>query len=211
MVAIKSEIAGPDVFLAHSFADRMLAQSVARALEIAGLSSFSFVQLEQAAEWQDRLREAIAGCRAFVAVLGSSAPVSSWLAFEVGAAQGWAKPTFVVTENGADIEVPPFLAGFRRITHADLPTLVDALKQSVEPLSADDMTTLTQLYRELSVPSDQLRLRRGALTTLRKEFTKQTGRDTSPETLLLALLRLRKRGELPRVRRSASKRSDSQT
>jgi hypothetical protein len=182
-----------DVVISHALRATELAKEIADtfravALEPAASNEFSFEVDDGAA-----LREAIMESRAFLAVV-SSAVLTSWMAFELGAAQVWDKPVFALMSDA--LAKPP--AALKRAViynAAGIDKMVRAVKASGERLTSDQRQSLADVYAGMSVRFDEFLLEPAHVDELSERFKLRTHRSVSGERLFSELLRMRKQGE----------------
>lgn len=191
--------AGHDVFLSYAFDDASAAAVVRSELEEGGLSVYDVAEQPKGEEgiWQ-QVRDALTESEAIVLVLDRSTLVPN-LAVEIGAALAWSKPIFVVSGRIDPESLPSYIQSFRRFDITALRPLVDAIRQSKAELNEPELNWLRDWYARTSVPLDQVLRDPSRLDRLATEFERQWHRSIAAQRLLQALLRLRKRGELPRV------------
>ena len=99
-----------DVFLSYSAADAKFAGEIARILQLFDLSVFDKNALPTGERLEQAVWDAMAESQALVMVV-STAPPSASTIFEIGAAQGWNKPVYVVATDPALMHLPSFLHG----------------------------------------------------------------------------------------------------
>lgn len=189
----------PNIFLSCSSRDKEAADEVIRALTEAEFDVFADADLQAGSTWRDAIRGAMLESDAFVVVASSDTADSPWLALEVGAAMGWGKPIHVVSTD--DGPLPVHLQHLQVTRLSDLPGLIRSVRRETRPLSRAERDLLTTIYVGVGVPTDKLMLDPDAATQLVEEFNRRTRTTTSADRLLRELLRLRKVGRLPRLRR----------
>jgi TIR domain/Nucleoside 2-deoxyribosyltransferase len=191
-----------DVFISHAAADAKLATSFAKAFRLSGLEPFTDYDVSTSENVSDTVWEALAVCKALVAIL-SHAELSPAMSVEIGAAQAWNKPIYAVVSDPASIRLPSALSRMRLVVPGAIEDIIRDIKTSADELTDDDRETLQAIYLEIGVPldrfaSDHLHLRR-----LTQQFNRRSRKQVSGERLLAELLRMRKRGKLPALRRNA--------
>jgi hypothetical protein len=155
--------------------------------------------------WEAELRKAIVESDAFVMIVDPSQPVSPNSTFELGAAIALHKPVFVVQANDKNGTVPGFLQHYTIFPLTEIDHLAESIKEVCEPLSPDERAALIAVYQETGLPSDRLLSDPLAIEELSDRFRETTGRRVLTKHLVSELLRLRKAGELPRIRASKSR------
>ena len=188
-----------DAFITHSPQDRASGSLVADACRGAGLAVATHFELALLENEGERIREAIAECRAMVVIL-SRLGLSANVGIEIGAAQAWSKPIFGVVDGHTTS--PGVWNVFRKIyTIGRIGDLVREVEKTLRPLSDDELETLKEIYLTQDKTVDQLLRSPGSMTAFVVRFSDVVGRELPGEVLLSELLRLRKGGHLP-VRRS---------
>jgi hypothetical protein len=191
-----------DVFVSHSAQGRAAARTVAERLTDAGMS----VRLDQdilvpGTNWEGALRKAIVQSDAFVVVVDSGDAIAPNATFELGAAMALHKPVFVVQTNSAHAQVPGFLKHYAAFPLAGIDRLAESIREVSAPLTEKEREILIAAYQHMRTPSDQLLADPTAIEQLRESFRSTAGREVSATHLASELLRLRKSGKLPRIRR----------
>src|SRR5690606_28462461 len=79
--------------------------------------------------------------------------------------------------------------------------ILGQILRNLKPLSDDDRTVLAETYRDMNIPTDLLGQSPRVLRQLVEGFTAKTQKQLSGDRLLSELLRMRKRGVLPRLSR----------
>ena len=184
-----------DVFLSYAPQDAKLAVEVARVLQLFDLAVFDAKTMLQGKRMEDALWEAMAESQALVVVVSAAEPSASTL-FELGAAQGWNKPVYVVVADPASTRLPTFLRDSAVFPFSRLEEVARAIKNSSELLTDAEKMVLIEEYQRIGESVDELILQPSLLSKLIKQFKKRAKRQVMPEEVLRTLLRLRKRGEL---------------
>jgi hypothetical protein len=190
-----------DVFLSSAAADRGVAMVVRRAIEDRGLSVFSAENLKVGAPSEDVIRSAMADARVFVAVLSRLSVNSPSIAIELGAAMAWGKAIYLLLEGIGPAELPNPLLRYRSISVSKLADAIKEIERSIEPVTVEQAGVLSELYAAVGVSTEQLANRPSALDQLTHRFNERLGSSFSPERVLQELIRLRKRGGLPKLNR----------
>jgi hypothetical protein len=81
--------------------------------------------------------------------------------------------------------------------------IVRDIKQSAGEFSYEDQEILRDVYLSTAVPVDRFALDHQQLRKITNRFNKATRRNITSERLLWELMRMRKRGSLPALSRSA--------
>ena len=191
---------GQDVFLSYAAGDAAAAATVRHALNEGGLSVFDIRTLVGGATYWEQVRDSLMESEAMVLVLDRATVVPN-LAVEIGAALAWSKPIYIVGGAVRPDDLPGYLASFRFFQLDTLEVLVDAIQRSKVELSETELQWLRDWYSGNALPLDQVIRDPASLDKLAAQFERQSGRRISSERLLQALLRLRKRGELPTIGR----------
>jgi hypothetical protein len=190
-----------DIFLSFSQQDRAVADVVAQSFTTAGLIVFSTNSIEGSQTFADRVLHALIESRALVVIATPRSVKSINVGIEVGAAMSWRKPLYILTEHVAGPDLPPILrSGYVFPIHSFM-KVVDALRRGSQPLGDEDRAVLTDLYSRFQIPTDKLVSDPQSLEAFANAFNKLRNSSISGEKLTQELLRLRKSGRLPRVRR----------
>lgn len=190
-----------DVFLSYSERDRGAAELIRHALAAAGLEAYCVDRLEVGAEVLTELRRALAECSAVLFLLTNSSIRSQNVAFETGMALAWNKPIYVLFDGLEPNEIPDYLKEFHVRRLSDMSEVVHEIGAARQPLSDFERDNLIDLYSECAIPTDQLLRKPIELRGFADEFLDRTGKAIPGERLIQELLRLRKQGQLPRLKR----------
>jgi hypothetical protein len=193
-----------DVFLSADWSDRDLSQILRHAIEERGLSVFAAVDLQRGenADWEDQVRSALADARVFVLLLTRSSVNSTQVVLELGAALGWGKSIVVLTQGLEPTAIPGPLARLRPRPITEIRSVLDQISAGIHPLTGPQAEALGQSYTALGVSTDQLATDPVALDRLTRRFNRATSVEFSAERVLQELIRLRKMGRLPRLKRA---------
>lgn len=190
-----------DVFLSYSHNERPVAEKVAEALDNAGLSVFQSQELPVGEPVSETIRRALAVSDALVLIVPSEGSLQANSAIELGAAMAWHKPICVVRPENGRARIPEFLSAHRVYPISRLDDVVQAVKAGHKPLTPQKLATLKGIYIEMETPTDQFIREPAMLDQLADRFNAQTGSTLQGERLLYEMLRLRKRGEWPRLQK----------
>ena len=187
-----------DVFIAYSEKDKRVALKIKRLLEIVGLQSF--VDLSDVNWSRPTLSgawDALAESRSVIAILGKQSDENAFIA--IGAAQAWSKPSFIVYPPSNPPTVDSAFHRFQLFSTSELDRLVAEVvkSQKAEPLPGQEI--LVDAYLAIGIPTDQLPILPGALDRLKNKVKQLSGKSYAPELILRELVRLRKKGVLPRL------------
>lgn len=191
-----------DVFLSHSLIGGDEAQRVAQALLDAGMNVFDSTSRAASGSPSEEIWNAMAASDAFVVVADPRVSPSANVQVELGAAMGWNKPIFVVrTDEEAANKPVPYLRKYPTYPEGRILDLISAIRTTAASLSNADRDALADAYVQLGVPVDRLIADPSSINDLSDRFqTRSTSRLTG-ERLLQELLRMRKAGVLPRLRK----------
>jgi hypothetical protein len=189
-----------DVFISHAISDREIASDVAHALDSAGLTSFHIGLVEAGNDLSKEIWEALSESRALIAIISPETANYSMGMIEIGAAAAWNKPVFLLINGPSSTRIPAALQNYSIYPLNRLDEVVHAIKSGFEPLSQSERDSLADIYSQLNLPTDQLSQSPSALRDLTVEFNARSGKQFSGERILSELLRLRKKGKLPRLR-----------
>lgn len=197
-----------DVFIVYDRRDEPTATAVADVLRAHGLTVFFNVQqIALETNIEHAIWDAMAESRALVVVLPEE-NASSWLAFELGAANAWNKPIYAVSAYTAHKNIPAALRDEQVLPLARADEIAQSIVTTSDPLSEEDIAHLGDAYESTGVALDHLSLQPQKLAALVKQFNKKSGRKMSGEQIMWNMIRLRKQAKLPKLRKSnISKRS----
>lgn len=190
-----------DVFLSYSTSDRDVAVEIARRLESAGLQAFYDLSLEPGTDLSSAIWDALAECRALIAVISVEATPDAMGMVEIGAATAWNKPVYLVLNGPSSTRLPDVLKSYPVYPRSRLDEVIQRIRTEFEPLTDDDREVLAGVYKELNVSADEISQSTKSLRELTVQFNRRAHKQLSGERLLSELLRLRKKGDLPRLRR----------
>jgi hypothetical protein len=188
-----------DVFISHSHRDREFSAEIARVLRSYDLKVFGDADIAPGERSEDTIWEAMAESQALVAVIPETES-SAWSAFELGAAKAWNKPIYAIASNPTTARLPSSLQGMAIYSPTRIDEIAQEIKRSSRSLSESEKAVLIDEYQRIGVPIDELVLQPGHLSRLTKEFKRHSKREIAAEELVRNLLRLRKRGALPRLK-----------
>jgi len=188
-----------DVFLSYSFTEASTANLVERALTQAGLDVFTPSKVQPTEDLEDSLWRALAESAAVVVILSPDRAPGSSTAVELGAAIAWHKPIYIVHGEARSARLPSYLSSFPAYPISRIDDVVQSVMRTLEPLSEEDRSALCDIYTELGIPTDALLRQPAAIETLAREFYSRRRKQISGERLVQELIRLRKRGGLPKL------------
>lgn len=194
-----------DVFLSYSHRDRGLAELLVQTLQSRGVSIFQLDHLVPGDSIDDAIREQLVECAAVVLLATSNSVQSRNLAFEAGMAIAWSKPIYALYDGVTRDELPGFLSGYRIHPVSEAVKVAEAIKAARDPLAEVQVQTLSRLYGEQATAVDQLIVKPAELAKLTTRFQTETGSRIGGERVARELMRLRKAGQLPRVKRRANR------
>lgn len=190
-----------DVFITHGSRDRGIADLVGRALTDAGLEVYAIHESQPDEDELSEMRTELAGCSAFVVILTQSTVKSPNVAFEIGMALAWNKPVFVLFDGISKSDISQYLRGYRVASVSKLSQVVRDIKKVHEPFSESGRETLTDVYCDIGVATDRLLGQPLLVRELAEEYNKRTKSTLGGEKLVQELIRLRKQGKLPKLKR----------
>ncbi|QDV38104.1 toll/interleukin-1 receptor domain-containing protein [Tautonia plasticadhaerens] len=190
-----------DVFLSASTLDVGVAEVVRRSFESRGLTVFSALEMKAGVRFEDVIRSAMAEARIFVAILTRASMSSANFAVEFGAALAWGKFIYLLNAGISPRDMPAWLSHYRLAPISELDQVIDAILGAIEPLSEEQAVVLGEAYGAVGVASEQLSSRPSSLDQLTQRFNRRAGTSFSPERILQEVIRLRKRGDLPKLSR----------
>jgi len=192
-----------DVFISHAASDSQTAADVAESLQSFGLQSFYPGEVEPGRDLSEAIWQALAECRAFIAVVSPETPTHAMGMVELGAATAWNKPVYLLINGPSATRLPAVLQAYRAYPINRLDEVSHSIRASFDPLSAQELDILRESYLEAGLSVDQLVQSPEHMRKLTHRFSRQSGHDLTAERLLSELLRLRKMAQLPRLRERA--------
>ena len=189
-----------DVFISHAASDSHLATEIADSLESVGLETFHTGTVQLGTDIAEAIWQALAESRALIAIISPDVPTHAMGMVEIGAAAAWNKPVFLLINGPSSTRLPPALSTYPVYPLGRLEEVIRAIRTGFDPLTDNERGVLADIYRDLSTPADQLSQSPKALRELITHFNRRTDKQYSGERLLSELLRMRKKGQLPRLR-----------
>ncbi len=190
-----------DVFLSYSLTEARTAGLVERALTEAGLDVFNPARADPGLPTQEMLWKVLAESAALVVIIHPQRAPGSNTAVELGAAMAWHKPIYVVRAGNGTAKPPAYLERFPAFPLSRIEDVVTSIKRSLRTLSDEERETLCEVYAEMGVSADQLLSDPASLEDLAQKFNSRSNTSYAGERLIQELLRLRKSGKLPRLRK----------
>ncbi len=189
-----------DVFLSYSSSDREVAAEIARRLESAGLHAFYDECIEPGTDLSSAIWDALAECRALVAVVSVHTTPDAMGMVEIGAAIAWNKPIYPILAGPSSTQLPDALKSYHAYPRNRLDDVIQKIRTEFEPLTDHDREVLVDVYKELNVSADEIGQSARSLRELTVQFNRRAQKQLSGERVLSELLRLRKKRALPRLR-----------
>lgn len=194
----------PDVFLSYSSGDKAAAKVVRESLLGEGFVVFDSRQIGPWIKFSDKIWRALVMSEALVLVIPPDGEPLPNSATELGAAMAWQKPVYVVRPANGHAKKASYLRKYKSYPLSRVDDLAKAIRRSRKSLSERELDLLKELYSESGVPVDRLLLEPSELDELASRFAKRIGRQVSGESMMEELIRLRKKGTLPRLRRATA-------
>lgn len=191
----------PDVFLSYSLIDKPAADVVRDSLENAGFDVFDPQKIDKAESISEAIWRALATSEALVLVVPANGEPTPNAATELGAAMAWRKPIFVVRQRNGHAKTARFLSGFKTYPLSRIDDLANAIRRGRKSLSGEDLELLKKTYLEMGVPTDRYMLDPALLDELARRFCDRTDAHIAGEHLLQEMIRHRKQGHWPRLKR----------
>jgi len=185
-----------DVFLSYPSDLASQAKVIVKKFADAGLTVFDFSEIKPSYNIIEEMWQALAESWAIVALIKPGIMPPS-VAVEIGAASAWQKPIYILTEGEGECHVPLYFSKFEVFKTSETGKVVQLISKSLNPLSDEERLALVKAYSKLRVPTDKLFVEPGSIERLKNE----SGVKISGERIMQELLRLRKQGKLPKVRR----------
>lgn len=189
-----------DVFLSYSSDLQRQAEIVAKEFTDAGLTAFSLSELGPDHNVAEETWQALAVSYALVVIIKPNAIPPS-VGVEIGAASAWQIPVYILVEADGEYNLPMPFSKYETFTSSEIGKVVDLILRDRKPLSDEDRQALTKAYVDLRIPTDRLLMEPGSIEQLRNILRKESGLRISGERMMQELIRLRKRGRLPRIAR----------
>jgi hypothetical protein len=189
-----------DVFLSHSLESAPQAKVVAQRFEDAGLSVFDASEVGMGQKALEEVWQALAESWAVV-VLVAPGTMPPSVAVEIGGASAWHKPIYVLTESKDEGQMPLYITKFEVFDISEAGKVVELVQSALRPLTDDVRDALVRSYTTSGVPTDCLLRHPALIERLRDSVKAASGANLSGERIMQELLRLRKRGRLPRLQR----------
>lgn len=191
-----------DVFISHAVSDSHLATEIADSLQSVGLETFHAGTVTPGMDVGEAIWQALAESRALIAIISPDVPPHAMGMVEIGAAAAWNKPVFLLINGPSSTKLPPALGIYPVYPRGRLDDVVREIRTGFQPLTDNERGILADIYRDLRTPADQLSQSPKALRELTTKFNRCSDKHFSGERLLSELLRMRKKGQLPRLRTS---------
>jgi len=189
-----------DVFLSYSMKEHVAVDLVRRALRHAELSVFGIDKVDVGDNIQSTLWRALAESAALVVIISPDEAPSSVTSVEVGAAMAWHKPIYIV-HTGKNIVLPSYLADFLVYPISRVDEVIQSIKRGLTRLSQSELSILREIYVKMAIPTDRLLRDPASIDKLAREFDARCKKKVPGEQLAQELIRLRKTGNLPKLRR----------
>jgi len=188
-----------DLILTYSPGDAIPAAQIANRLAASGLSVLHAVELPTTRRELTTFLEAMREGVAMVVLLSPHHARSSLVPLFVGTAMSWQTPIFVVVEAPGSVEVPSYLRRYPVVSPGKLPDLIAELEALAGPLPDRDQKAILEAYARVGLPVQQLLTDPAEAERLAVEVRPGSRKGMPAGRLLTALVRMRKRGELPRL------------
>jgi len=191
-----------DVFISYSHASYETAKEVAEILRSRGITVYyNSKDSPIGSNIEDITWEAMAESHALVVVLPEQVN-SPWLTFELGAAKAWNKPIYAVSAFSSHQNLPVLLRNIEILPISRAEEIADSISSTTQPLTQEDIQNLFICYSESGLSVDQLLTQPKQLSRLVNLFNKKCSKHMSGEQVMCHLLRLRKQGSLPSLKKS---------
>jgi hypothetical protein len=188
-----------DVFLSHSPQDQGLADLIAEECREAGLEVYRCDDLEPGGTLPIEVRRELVESSAAVFLATRSFAESPNLAYQIGMAMVLNKPIYVLHDGLRQSEIPPFLSQFALHPLSELHAVTDAIARESAELQPAQRRILQQVYKDFSIPVDRLISLPPEADELAATFNHRSAVKLNENRILQELIRMRKRGELPRI------------
>jgi hypothetical protein len=185
----------------HSPNDTGLAELVCAEFREAGLAVYAIHEVRSEHRVLDPMRRELAESLAAVIVLTQASLQSQNPPLVMGMALAWKKPIFVLYDGIQPAEIPRYLSQFETRRVSEAAAVARKIARSSSPLDDAARDALISAYSDLGISTDQLLQKPFAVHELYQRFSEFQDVTVTPERLVQELLRLRKQGKLPRVRK----------
>ena len=189
-----------DVFLSYSSGLREQTRVVSHKFAEAGLTVFDIWEIGPRYNIEEEMWQALAESWALV-VLIKPETIPPSIAIEIGAAEAWHKPIYIVTTVEGEYSLPAHISQHEIVKFSQIGKLVDLISKGLKPLTDKDKDALKKAYLRVRIPTDRLLREPGSIQKLQRLLKDKYGLTISGERMMQELLRLRKTGRLPRTRR----------
>jgi hypothetical protein len=189
-----------DVFLSHALDLAPQAKVLARNFGDAGLTVFDISEVRPGYSIAEETWQALAESWAVVVLIRPGTMPPS-VAVEIGAASAWQKPLYILTEGKGEYDVPVYISKYEVFKASEVPKVVQLIAAGLNPLTDQQREALIRGYSTIGLPTDRLLREPASIERLRKILWTESSINIPGERIMQELLRLRKRGKLPRVRR----------
>ncbi|MFA5553678.1 MAG: TIR domain-containing protein [Phycisphaerae bacterium] len=189
-----------DLFLSYSLDVANIAELLKKKLNDAGFSVFEPSEVQPGQNIVKETWDALAGSWAVVVLLKPE-KISPNVAVEIGAASAWQKPTYILTTEKGKYHVPFYFSQYLVYDVSNVDKLIEQIRDDRKPFTEEQIKVLKDTYQKIGIPTDKLLMQPTLIEQLSKVFQEETGVQVSGERIMQLLLRLRKQGNLPRVRR----------
>ena len=144
-----------DVFLSYSLDLRGQARIAAAKLSEAGLAVFDISEIGPRYNLAEEMWQALAESWALV-VLIKPGTIPPAVAVEIGAAEAWHKPIYIVTTEEGKYGLPPHISQHEIVKFSQIGKLVDLISKGLKPLTDKDKDALKKAYLRIRIPTDRL-------------------------------------------------------
>ena len=190
-----------DVFLSYASDLRGQARVIIKKFAAAKLTVFAPSEIGPGYNIVEETWQALAESWAVVVLIkpGTMPPLA---AIEIGAASAWQKPVYILTEGKGEYHLPVYILKYAVFKISEIGKVIELISNGLNPLNDEQREALVEGYVRLHVPTDRLHREPASIERLRTILRRESGVSIPGERIMQELLRLRKRGKLPRVRRS---------
>lgn len=189
-----------DIFISHSSDLRSQAEVVIEKFSDGGLCVFRDSDFAKGSNLANEAWQAIAESWAFVALI-QSGTVNPSVAVEIGAASAWLKPIYILKLGQGEYDLPSPLTKYQVFHVSEIDHIIADIQRALRPFNDEERRYLLESYQSLGIPTDKLLTQPAKIDYLNNILLEKTGIKHSGERIMQELLRLRKRGKLPRLRK----------
>jgi hypothetical protein len=187
-----------DVFLSYSIELASQATVVRKKFASEGIIVFTYSEIDPGYNINEEIWQALAESWAVVALI-KPGTVSTSVGVEIGAASAWQKPIYILSIGTGEHHLPSYFSNYKMFKISEIGKLIQLILKDLKPISEKEREALVEAYRNLGIPTDKLLMTPANIDQLNKILWRDSRLRLSGERVMQELLRLRKRGKLPKL------------